>query len=160
MSDYSRTLTVTTPVTLTAPEKVVSHSALSSWPKGSGQTYLFYHWVINGTAQGAGLREAGFSLMTHTTATAVYRRVRLLKLAGHTRVYEGTRSLYKATAYFTEGPSKIVTKLGSWRETASYLHFDLPGVLRAYSVSRDQTCYITSTYGGVTARYRVTVRNR
>ncbi len=150
VTDYSRIAGVTTLVTLKAPDSVLS----------SRITYVFYHWVINGIAHNAGEREINIGLMSNTTATAVYRQLKSVTISGPAQVYENSRAGYRATAYFTHGPSKHVSLLSKWRETSPHARFCGWAILQTGSVSSNKTCWVYATYAGVTAGYKVTILNR
>lgn len=137
-------------VAVTAPSKIAQ----------SGRTWYFYRWMVNGVSQAIGVRSLNVSVWAEVTAVAKYRRVRTMRIYGRSAIYAGARTTYRGTAFFTEGPSKNVTKLARWTDNSPYLRFLKPGVLQSYRVPATRRCTISATYGGGGTHFHLTIRKR
>jgi cysteinyl-tRNA synthetase len=78
---------------------------------------------------------------------------------GLTQVNESSGAQFTLTAYYTDKSSKIVTSSGIWNENSSYASISSSGYLTTSSVSSNQSCTITASYGGKSDTYNVTIKN-
>jgi hypothetical protein len=125
-----------------------------------GKTYYFVRWTVGGIAQAGGQATVGFNVNADTSVIAVYKSVSQVRISGRSALFEKTRGYYKATALFTDGSSKVVTGLATWKTNSASLRLVGAGVVDAGSVSKNITRKITARYGGVTGSFNVTIRNR
>jgi hypothetical protein len=148
-TNYSSNRQAATAVNLAAPASV-------SRP---GRYYAFVRWLRDGVAQRAGLRTLKFTITKPTTATAVFRELKYIKIKGPTTVNEGSTASYKCIAYFSSGAPLDVTAKAAWTESSVYISFLRPGLLRTYSVPANRTCRIRASYKGKSCYLDITVRN-
>lgn len=140
------------------PNSAVSLTAPSTRTL-SGRTWYFVRWTRNGVNQSAGARTLAFSATEDTTAVAVYKRVRFLRIYGPTTVNESSSARYSCRACYSDGSHSTVTTKARWTDNSSYARFSSPGLLRTSSVSSNKRIRITAGYSGVSKSYYVTIRD-
>ena len=82
-----------------------------------------------------------------------------IEITGPTEVNEETGAQYACTAWYSDGSSADVTASATWSENSAYATISGAGYLSAGSVSSDQPCRITATYGGKSDTHDVTIKN-
>jgi len=140
-------------------------TAISSWQTGGygdysatpGQTY--YYWVRAATSSG-GANPSDYS--SYNTGYRATPGVTLsyITISGETSVNEGSTEQYTCTANYSDGSSANVSSSASWSENSSYASINSSGYLTTASVSSDQPCRITATYGGKSDTHDVTIKDQ
>ncbi|MCF8083466.1 MAG: S8 family serine peptidase [Deltaproteobacteria bacterium] len=102
----------------------------------------------------------GKSDTRNVTIKNVAATLSYIKISGSTQVNESSGAQYTCTAYYSDGSSPNVTSSASWSENSTYATISSSGgYLTTYSVSSDQSCTITATYGGKSDSHGVTIKN-
>jgi hypothetical protein len=82
-----------------------------------------------------------------------------ITISGATSVNENSSSSYTCTANYSDGSTQNITNSASWSENSSYATINSSGVLTTSSVSSDQSCTITASYGGKSDTHNITIKN-
>jgi predicted phosphodiesterase len=82
-----------------------------------------------------------------------------ITISGPAQFNENTGAQYTCMAYYSDGSSNTVTNSAGWSENSNYASINSNGYLTAASVSSDQPCSLTASYGGMTDTYDVTLIN-
>ena len=146
---FSRTMALSDAVNIVAPKQVTS----------SGAQYTFVKWARNSSSMTAGKRTLAFTIAEDTTAIAVYKRLKYLKLVGPAAPRESSHAKYVCYACFTDGTRYNMTPSAIWKDYSSRVAFTAPGYLKTYSVRADTRVRIRAAYGGKTCYLYVTIRN-
>ena len=85
--------------------------------------------------------------------------VNSIVISGPTQVNENSSANYTARAYYSDGSNQDVTGPASWSENSAYASINSSGTLTTSSVSSDQLCTITASYGGKSDTHGVTIKN-
>jgi parallel beta-helix repeat protein len=80
-------------------------------------------------------------------------------ISGPNEVNGGSEAQYTCTAHYSDGSTSTVTSSASWSENSSYASINSSGYLTTTSVSSDQACTITASYGGKSDIHSVTIKN-
>ncbi len=80
-----------------------------------------------------------------------------IRISGVTSINEGGSFTYNCWAHYSDGSSKTITP--SWSEDSGYATINSSGYLSTSSVSSDQSCTITASYGGKSDTHNVTIKN-
>jgi hypothetical protein len=150
LTPFSAVAHTDSPVTLTAP----------STAAGLGKRWYFVRWYVNNEAKADNQRTVTFPLVEGTSAIAYYTSVEELIIRGHTAVWQRSRADYSCTAHFDDGSVKNVTTSAKWREASAFLKILGPGRLWAGTVPHSLRRDFRASYGGVTTRFSVLIRNR
>jgi len=102
---------------------------------------------------------SGKSDTHNVTIKNVAATLSYITISGSTQVNESSGAQYTCTAYYIDGSSSTVTSSASWSENSSYASINSSGYLTTYSVSSDQSCRITASYGGKSDTHDVTIKN-
>ncbi len=127
------------------------------------QGNLFYASWSGGNIYQVDLSTQGSQLVysnpNHTWLSDVWvkntvKTMTSVSVSGSVSVSESSYADYKATAYFSDGTSQVVTSSAVWSENSSYAYMDslVKGRLKTYAVTSNQTVTVSAsyTYGGVT----------
>ena len=91
----------------------------------------------------------------------IVKKLSYISVSGSSAVNENSYGDYKATAYFSDNTSQIVTTSATWSENSSYAYMDsyTKGRLRTNAVSSNQSVTVTAsyTYNGETKSGYITV---
>jgi len=82
-----------------------------------------------------------------------------ITISGSTSVNESSGAQYACKAHYNDGSSLDITSSASWSENSSYSSINSSGYLTTSSVSTDQSCRITVSYGGKSDTHNVTIVN-
>ena len=82
-----------------------------------------------------------------------------IEITGPTEVNEGAGAQYACTAWYSDGSSADVTASTTWSEDSAYATISGGGYLSAGSVSADQSCRITASYGGKGDDHNITIKD-
>ena len=82
-----------------------------------------------------------------------------IEISGPTEVDENSSAQYECTAYFADSSTSDITNSATWSDDCDFASIGPSGLLTASSVSSDESCEITATFGGKTATYDITIKN-
>lgn len=122
-----------------------------SYPPVYGQTY--YYWIVTENVNGDRSQESN-SNSGYLGSPAVLSYV---TVSGSSTVDENSGAQYTCTAHYTDSSSSNVTSSASWSQNSAYASISSSGYLTTSSVSSDQSCTITATYGGQSDTHGVTI---
>ena len=101
----------------------------------------------------------GFPFSTAMAETNSVVTLNGITVSGPTTVNEGSSADYVATAIYSDGSRKIVTRSATWSESSSYASINSSGHLVTTSVSADQSLSVRAAFNGKYASLYVTIRN-
>ena len=82
-----------------------------------------------------------------------------IEITGPTEVDEDSGAQYTCTAYYSGGSTSIVTDSATWSEDSTYASIESNGYLTTTSVTSEQPCTITASYGGMTDTHDITIKD-
>ncbi len=80
-------------------------------------------------------------------------------ITGPTQVEEDSGDQYTCTAYYIDSSTSDITNSATWSEDSDFASIDSSGFLTTSSVSLDESCQITATFGGKAHTYDITIKN-
>ena len=136
-----------------------SWSENSSYASISSSGYLTTSSVSSDQSCTITATYGGKSDTHNVTIKNVPATLSYITISGSTQVNENSGAQYACTAYYSDGSSSNVTSSASWSENSSYASISSSGYLTTLSVSSDQSCTITASYGGKSDTHSVTIKN-
>ncbi|MHC5185349.1 MAG: right-handed parallel beta-helix repeat-containing protein, partial [Planctomycetota bacterium] len=100
----------------------------------------------------------GTDMGAYEDAVAPSPMLSSITIGGPLQVDESSSAEYTATAYYSDGSSADVTSDASWTVTA-YASITSSGTLTTDSVSSNQSCTVTATYGGKSDTHTLTIND-
>ncbi|MBU1013125.1 MAG: T9SS type A sorting domain-containing protein [Bacteroidetes bacterium] len=82
-----------------------------------------------------------------------------ITIIGSTSVNENSSASYTCTANYSDGSTQNVTNSTTWSENSSYATINSSGDLTTSSVTSDQSCTISASYGGKSDTHNITIKN-
>lgn len=136
-------------------EDAESREKLTSWtlPIGMLRNSVPYRWQVRYKDS----RGSWSAYSAATRFTTVAPSLISIAVSGPSQITEGHQAAYTCTAYYSDGSSAAVTP--NWSENSAYASIGMDGTLAALSVSQNEPCRVTASYGGFTAWKDVTIKD-
>ena len=126
---------------------------------GNGSGTVSYSIPSNISNEGTTSRTGTITVEGNTyTITQEGLSITRITISGPSQVDQSSGAQYSCTAYYSDGRSHTITNTASWSENSSYAEINSTGYLTAHSVTRDQICTITASYGGKTDTHSVKIK--
>ena len=99
------------------------------------------------------------TIANYTISVTIDSALTHVTISGDTTPDESSTEDYTLRAYYSDGSNQVVTSSASWSENSSYATINSSGRLTTSSVSSNQPCRITASYGGESDYLDVTIQN-
>ena len=136
-----------------------SWSENSAYASISGSGYLTTSSVTSDQSCTITASYGGRSDTHNITIKNVPPTLNSVTITGSTQVNENSGAQYALTANYSDGTSTNVTNSASWSENSGYASISSSGYLTTSSVTSDQSCTITASYGGRSDTHNITIKN-
>jgi hypothetical protein len=125
----------------------------TTYDTGTMSNNTTYYWRIDEK------NASGTTTGTVWSFTTVPVMLSYITISGPTLVNENSGAQYTCTAYYSDGSSPNVTNSAIWSQNSSYATINTTGYLTTLSVTSDQPCKITATYGGKSDDHDITIKD-